>query len=326
MRRVTLFCIALAAVLVLALPVIPAWAQNTVSYVSGSGDTNLSNNCSDASNPCASFLQALNNTADKGTVMCVGNGVVDGGGTTISKSITIDCGTGSFLSLGVMTIDGTGIIVRLRNLSFDGTGIAYGGNSNFAITVAHVAELYLENCRIHNFAASAPGIGINFTPGGSSRSRLTVADSVITEAGPTLGTGAGIFIQPTGSGLTQVMIERTRIEQSGVGIQANGGSTTGQIQIQVKDSILANNATGVAATSGGGLTVVSLATTQVTGNQFGVAVFGSQTMAILDRTTIQANASQAVSIVSGGVVFSYDNNSINNNGSLGNSPGVIALH
>ena len=43
MRKVALLGAGVAAMLVLALPLTPAWAQNTVSYVSGSGDTNLSN-------------------------------------------------------------------------------------------------------------------------------------------------------------------------------------------------------------------------------------------------------------------------------------------
>jgi hypothetical protein len=49
-------------------------------------------------------------------------------------------------------------------------------------------------------------------------------------------------------------------------------------------------------------------------------------MVILDRTTIQASTSQAVITSAGGVVFSYGNNSINDNGVLGISPTVIGLH
>src|SRR5689334_16861231 len=117
MRKITLSCAGLAAMLVLAPPVTPAWAQNTITYVSGTGDTSLGNTCGDPKVPCRSFIQALNDTAAQGTVLCVGNGVLDGGGTTISQSVTIDCTSASLSSLGVMTIDGAGIVVRLRNLS-----------------------------------------------------------------------------------------------------------------------------------------------------------------------------------------------------------------
>jgi hypothetical protein len=258
MRKIALVYAGLVVILVLGLPVTPACAlaNNTVSYVSGSGDSNINNNCSDQTNPCATFVQALENTADKGTVMCVGTGVVDFGGTTIAKSVTIDCGTASFFSLGNMTIDGAGIIVRLRNLSFDGAGIQPVNNSNFAIVVAQVAELYIENCRINNFSGTAPSIGINFAPSGSTRSRLTIADSVITR-----NASKGIFVQPSGSGLTQVTIVRTRVEGNGAGIQVDGTNSSGQVQVQVKDSVFANNVSGALAfSSPSALAVISLST------------------------------------------------------------------
>jgi hypothetical protein len=324
-RKFALFCAGVAAMFVLGLPITPAWSQNTISYVSGSGDTSLSNTCGDPKVPCQSLIQAFTNTADQGTVMCVGNAVFDGGGapiSPISKSVTIDCTSFSLFSLGVMTIDAPGKVIRLRNLSFDGTGIPYGNNSNFAINVLHVAELYIENCRINNFSGSAPGVAINFMPGGSGRSRLTVADTVITR-----NASNGILVQPTGSGLTEVVIERTRVEGNGGGVQVQGDSGTGPVQVQVKDSVIVNNVSGVVVFSGTTApTTVSLSNTLSTGNDFGVAASGQQAVVILDRTTIQASTTLAVTTSSGAVVFSYGNNSINNNTALGTTPTVIGLH
>jgi hypothetical protein len=95
----------------------------------------------------------------------------------------------------------------------------------------------------------------------------------------------------------------------------------------VKDSVIANNALGVLGLSGtSALMVVSLSNTLNTGNGTGVTAVGQQAVVILDRTTIQASGSQAIDTANGAVVFSYGNDSINDNGNLGVTPTVIGLH
>jgi hypothetical protein len=323
MRKIALLCAGLAAML--ALPVTPARALNQVSFVSGSG-SDTSNNCSVAATPCQSLSQALTNTQNQGTVLCVGGGVTDNsaifGGISISQSVTIDCAATTLFSFGAMNINGSGIVVRLRNLSFDGSG----RQPNFAINAANVAELYVENCRIHNFTGS-PGVGINFSPNGAVRSRLTVTDTVITGSAGQSIFSSGILVQPTGSGSTQVVIERSRIEQGLNGIVVDASGSTAPVQVEVRDSVIANNNTGVFAGSANTtLTVVSLTNSHTVANGFGVFATGQQAVVILDRTTIQASTIQAVATNSGGAVFSYGNNPINNNAAPGSSPIVIGQH
>jgi hypothetical protein len=309
----------------LALSVTPAAAAlNMVSYISGAGsDTN--NTCANPVTPCQSLSQALANTRDQGTILCVGGGVTDNsavfGGTAITQSVTIDCATGTLFSFGVLNINGASAVVRLRNLSFDGSG----RQPSVAISVGAVAELHVENCRIHNITGN-PGIGINFSPNGQTRSRLVVADSAITATGQGNIFSSGILVSPTGSGGTQVVIERSRIEQNLNGLLVDGDGSTGQVQVEIRDSVIANNNTGVFAGSSSGLTVVSLVNSHSVGNGFGVFATGSQGAIILDRTTIQANTVQAVAATSGGAVFSYGNNPINNNAAPGSSPIVIGQH
>src|SRR5262249_24105549 len=98
-------------------------------------------------------------------------------------------------------------------------------------------------------------------------------------------------------------------------------------QVQISDSIIANNAnTGVSAQSGSALAAVSLSNSKVVENQTGIAASGAQAVVILDRTTVQANTAQALSGTGGSAIFSYGNNPINDNGALGTSPTVIGLH
>jgi hypothetical protein len=329
MRKIALLYSGFGVLLAFALPTTPAKAaNNSISYVSGNGDTNVNNACNNPATPCRSLTQALTNTGDQGTIICLGNGVSDDGvspfgGTTISKSVTIDCGAATMFSLGIMSINGPGIVVRLRNMSFDGSGV----QNNFAIGVVDAAEVHIENCRIHNYSGNSPGVGINFTPSSASRARLTVADSAITDNGLNSLLGSGIFVGPTGSGLTEVVIERTRIEGNGGGVIVDADNGTAQIQVQVKDSVLAQNNFGVFAGSDNtALTVVSVSNSHVVANNFGVFISGPQAIAILDQTTIQATTIQALNAGSGGVIFSYGNNPINNNAAFGTSLNVIGQH
>jgi hypothetical protein len=324
MKKISLLCAGLAAMLVLALPVTPAWALNQISFVSGSG-SDSNNTCNNPTAPCQSLSQAVANTINQGTVLCIGNGVQDTSifnGTTISQSVTIDCGAANLISFGVLTINGPGIVVRLRNLSFDGSG----HQPNYAISVVSAAEVHVENCRIHNITGSSPGVGINFSPSGSTRSRLVVADTVITQTGQSNLFASGILVAPSGSGLTQVVVERTRIEQGTSGIVVDGDNSTSQVQVEIKDSVIANNTIGVFAGSGSALTVASLSNSHVVANGTGVSASGSQAVVILDRTTIQASTFQAVTASNGGAAFSYGNNPINNNAALGTTPMVIGQH
>src|SRR5215510_4002548 len=104
MRRNTFSVLLLGAVAVL-LSAAPAHAQATRTFVSGVG--NDADPCSRTA-PCRTFAGAIVKTFINGEIDCLDPGGY--GAVTITKSITIDCGTtlGSILASSV-----NGIIINI---------------------------------------------------------------------------------------------------------------------------------------------------------------------------------------------------------------------
>src|SRR3954470_976340 len=109
-----------------------ASAQATRTWVSGVGDD--VNPCSRTA-PCKTFAGAISKTAAGGEISVLDPGGF--GGVTITKSITIDGGTGAGLASilasginGVVVNAGANDIVILRNLSINGAGLAAGTGVN----------------------------------------------------------------------------------------------------------------------------------------------------------------------------------------------------
>src|SRR5262245_58459569 len=140
-----------------------ARAQASRTWVSGVGDD--VNPCSRTA-PCKTFAGAISKTAAGGEIS-----VLDPGGygaVTITKSMTIDGGTGagwgSIVAAGVnaININGAGIDVTLRNLSLDGLGAAGTAASSpglIGISIFNAARVSIENVTIFGFTGgSARGI------------------------------------------------------------------------------------------------------------------------------------------------------------------------
>src|SRR5438046_8447813 len=113
--------ILLGAVFVAFSQASSAYAQATRTWVSGVGDD--ANPCSRTA-PCKTFAGAISKTAAGGEIDCLDPGGF--GAVTITKSITIDCGTnaGGILNAGtngVIVNAGTSDKVVLRNLVIQGT-------------------------------------------------------------------------------------------------------------------------------------------------------------------------------------------------------------
>src|SRR6185312_15059505 len=134
-----------------------AHAQATRTWVSGVGDD--ANPCSRTA-PCKTFAGAISKTAAGGEIDCLdpgGFGVV-----TITKAITIDCGTfpGGILSAGspsgVTVNAGVNDRIILRNLVIDGFGTGTSG-------VRFLAGKELELDRVVIQQLTTNGIEINKT-------------------------------------------------------------------------------------------------------------------------------------------------------------------
>src|ERR1700732_2931986 len=89
----------LGLLVVLALPLAPANAQATRTWVSGVGDD--ANPCSRTA-PCKTFAGAISKTAPSGEIDCLDPGGF--GGITITKAITIFCDS---VSNGGVVVSGT---------------------------------------------------------------------------------------------------------------------------------------------------------------------------------------------------------------------------
>ena len=147
----------------------------TRTWVSGVGDD--ANPCSRTA-PCKTFAGAISKTFARGEIS-----VIDPGGfgaVTITKSITIDGGTGSGWA-SILAAGTSGVIINalasdivtLKNISINGSGTGIAG-----IRILSAGTVIVEDCTIFGFRATAgtdAGVGIRDTrnggAGSSSRTR-----------------------------------------------------------------------------------------------------------------------------------------------------------
>src|SRR5262249_62365090 len=126
-----------------------------------------------------------------------------------------------------------------------------------------------------------------------------VSDSVISGNGLP-ASGGGIVIQPSGSGGSQVLIERTRVENNTYGIFANGTASTGVISVQITDSTVVNSRfDGVSAFTAAGHATTSVVVNHsaaVLNNNNGILSEGAPGFVILDNSTVMQNATGLRSI------------------------------
>lgn len=317
-------CAALALLSITLLPVTPAAAQATRTWVSGVGDD--VNPCSRTA-PCKTFAGAISKTAVNGEINIIDAGAF--GTVTITKSISIvaegfEAGVLGTGANGIIINAGVNDVVVLRGLDIDGSpgaGVSPGLNG---IRFLAGAALHIQKCQIRNFRGAAPnGFGINFAPSAGS-TELYVSDTILINNGDNAAAnGGGILIQPTGSGSARAVLERVQVENSRLGLQANTTSTTGTVSvvlnnstvlgntnnavaavtaaaagtaasIMVNRSVLANNATAVVAN--GSAATVRIANTVVTGNTTGAAASNSGTLLSYKNNMIDGNTSNGTPI------------------------------
>lgn len=187
LRILTLVMFALAFVVV-------TQAQATRTWVSGVGDD--VNPCSRTA-PCKTFAGAISKTAGGGEIS-----VLDPGGygaLTITKSITVDGGTGAGWA-SVLASSTTGFIVNvsvnaatsvviLRNITINGASkcVTAGCAGLNGIRFLAGNHLYVENVVIENFSTS--GITVSKTSAGALFVRNTDFDNVNTAISATTTVG-----------------------------------------------------------------------------------------------------------------------------------------
>jgi hypothetical protein len=263
--------------------------------------------CTTAAQPCATVGQALiviGNT-NGGVVSCIGGtGPINdtgGIGLTASLELTIDCPGGTFLGDGVnvndLEFDAANLTLKIRHLTFNLANTASGAP---AILVLGSGNLILEDCVFENGSRAA----LNITPNGPLN--LVITNSRISNS------GAGILINPAPGGSVKASFDHVTITQNnGGGVKVE--TTNGPVTLDVANSeITYNSGNGINVVSGaGGQGMTSIKTTVISENgAAGVQAYGANVGVLVQTTLFDENASGATSVVGGGHISTYGNNSI----------------
>jgi hypothetical protein len=210
-----------------------------------------------------------------------------------SAAITINANTGDKINIIGVVLDGTAIT--------NTTGIQF--NSGGSLTV--------RDSVIRNFT----GIGILFGPNSSTPNQLFVSNTLISD-----NVGDGIQMSPTGTGSASGVLNRVQLESNFNGLEVT--NTLQIVNVTVANSVSANNvADGILASSQLGNAVsVTVRNSTVAGNGFdGLGAQNAGATIRATRSTITEN-NIAWAITSSGVVVSYADNNIDDNGSVNTEP------
>jgi hypothetical protein len=300
MTRTALSIALFAATLALWLSAAPVQAQMRV-FVAAQGSD--SNPCTFAL-PCRTFQHAHDTVAAGGEI-----DVLDPAGygmLTISKAISIQ-GHGfsgiSVASGNAITINaGSTDIVDLNGLIIQG-----GGAGTRGIYFTSGQWLTVENCIIRTMQ----GNGLSFLSSATTLQRLSVSNSYFMN-----NTSRDILIEADSSGAIRAVIDRSGFYGNGLaGVDVIGSFGTGSIDVAVTDSIAGNGTIGFLAESSAGHSPTRLVLTRATasGNSIGVEVTGTGTLRLV-QSTVTGNL-QGYSILGSGIIFSYGDNAIDDNGS-----------
>jgi len=222
--------VAFACLVVLAIAAAPAHAQATRTWVSGVGDD--ANPCSRTA-PCKTFAGAISKTATGGEINVLDPGGF--GGVTITKSITI---SSESFEAGVLVSGTNAIIINatstsnvvLRGLDIEGLGTGLVGIK----VLGALGSLHVENCTINNFRGTNGG-GIEIGTSLAGTTKVFVQDTIIRNNGQ--GTGAGIFINPTGTAVVKTSLNNVQLLNNLIGLKEQGATST----VHVLNSEATNN-------------------------------------------------------------------------------------
>jgi hypothetical protein len=194
-----------------------------------------------------------------------------------------------------------------------------------------VIALVIEKCDINNFSQN----GVDFEPAlaNPGTSSLTIVDTVIngngSNGGP-LGNYGNILVEPAGTGVNAVVsLDRVQVLNGfKPGIRVDGSSTTGTINVSVRNSSVENSGgTGIAAqTEAPDNAVINLTIdgSTISNNVgFGVHSTGANATVYISNDTITENV-VGVGVTTSNLI-SVKNNAIIGNGTNGAPTSTQAL-
>jgi hypothetical protein len=297
MIRIVAKVFAVTVVLTVCLHVQPSSAGNS-AYISATGTGMASDGCT-ATAPCPDFANALTSELPSGgRILCLGAVAVTQGVQFSLSNLTfdIDCPAGSWGAPSgiVLSYSGTNVTITVRNMAFDGVG-----GSTSALKITGSGTLILENCVLENFSSTA----LDIEPTGALN--LVIKNSRISN------NGSGVLIKPAAGGsVTATFDSVTLANNAGGGLKTD--SADGMVTLDIYNSTVTNNSgVGINARSGGSLNMVSIKNSVITKNTAqGVQANGANVGVTVQTTLFDQNTSGATSVVVGGHISTYGNNSI----------------
>ena len=288
---------ALLAALSCSLATAPAHARARTFVASYGNDANA---CTFGS-PCRNFQQAVNVVDAGGEVTAIDSAGF--GPILITKAVSITSPNG--VEAGIVPVSGGNSItinagpfdaITLSGLVIDGAETGANG-----VVFAVGGYLIMQDCVIRNMTSD----GIHFVP--NFISHLSVTNTLVSNNGRN-----GILVQPVGSASVTAVFERVRTQfnsQTAWGIAIDASQTSGSVNGSATDSSSFYN--------GGGFLVIG----NNTGDNFGNLV---RSLVAQNNTGVEGDnigrvyISQTTLINNGlpcsGNVFTYSDNTVNNNG------------
>lgn len=299
-------------------------AQATRTWVAGVGDD--ANPCSRTA-PCKTFAGAIPKTAAGGEINCIDQGAY--GAVTITKSINLSC---EGVTAGVLHSSTNGIVINaastdvinLRGLDINGGTPSSPGLNG--VRILNAGKVNIDNCMIRNSLNSNLGLGNGVFVGPTTGKILVnINDSNISNNGGA-SNGAGVQVEPTGTGSVFMSISNTKIFGNTMGVRGFANATTGSVEISISDSLISGNTFhGLVAQSEEGSTKIMIDDTQIVGNlSHGIRSVDANSIVRVNNSTITGNLVGVLS-ANGGSLRSYGNNALNGNGTDGAFTGTAAL-
>ena len=285
-------------------------------------DGHDSNACSLAA-PCRGFAAAMAQTSPGGEVV-----VLDSAGygpVVISQAVTlvappgVYAGISVFAGTGVTVNAGPGNEVTLRGLTIN----SLGGTTGIAFNSGDA--LYIDSVIVSGFSG-AGGIGLNAAPGAATAG-LFIQDSTFRD------NAVGLWTTTT-SGTLTLEVERAVFERDSVGAAVQGnvvgsihasafiggatgvaaGSAAQTTKLELRDCTISDNSgAGVAAiVAATASTTLSVVSSLVSGNAFGLQVANTGNTIYASDNTITRNTTGVSASASATVVSGIDNRLVNN--------------
>jgi hypothetical protein len=186
--------------------------------------------------------------------------------------------------------------IKIRNMTFSGKG----GGSNAILSNGLGGTVIFENCVFEDFAS----VALDFEPVGPLN--VVIRNSRISS------NSSAVLLKPGAGGRVHATFDHVAISgNAGGGIKID--TTNGPVTTDITDSVVSDNGgNGINAIgNAGGQNIVSIKSSVIAKNgAAGVQANGANAGVLLQTTLLDQNAAGATTILNGGNMFTYGNNSI----------------